>query len=52
VKNKHYCPECRTQALSFLKTLQRWWCSTCDEEIDVEATIKKWANQGVQNEKR
>ena len=50
MKERHQCPECKTKAIIKLKLLERWWCTTCDSEIDVEQTIQQWALNGYQGE--
>jgi len=34
-----------------LKLLERWWCSFCDAEKDIEKTIQEWAQYGTRKEK-
>ena len=48
MKEKHQCPECNTKSLSKMQLLERWWCTTCDQEIDVDKTIQQWASHGYQ----
>ena len=52
MKEKHQCPECNTKSLSKLKLLERWWCTTCSSEIDVDKTIQQWALHGFQERKK
>jgi len=45
MKEKYQCPDCRFKRMTKLKLLERWWCSFCDAEKDVEKTIQQWARQ-------
>lgn len=49
---KYQCPDCRFKRMTKLTLLQRWWCSFCQAEIDVEQTIKQWCEQGYGQEKK
>ena len=48
MKDKHQCPQCHTKAMTRLINLDRWWCTACDGEVDVDTTIKQWATHGYQ----
>jgi len=50
MKERYQCPECSTKAIIKLILLERWWCTTCDSEIDIDQTINKWALNGYQGE--
>lgn len=45
-KENYPCPECNRKQMKLMKLFQRWWCSFCKLEIDVEKTIKEWAERG------
>jgi hypothetical protein len=47
---KYQCPDCRFKRMTKLTLLQRWWCSFCQTEKDIEKTIQEWAKQGYQKE--
>jgi ribosomal protein L37AE/L43A len=46
MKEKHQCPECGTRAMTKLKVFDRWWCTTCKTELDVDKIINEWATKG------
>jgi ribosomal protein L37AE/L43A len=46
MREKYQCPECSKKAMIKLQLLERWWCKSCDAEIDVDQTIKQWALNG------
>ena len=48
MKEKYQCPDCRFKRMTKLKLLERWWCSFCDMEKDIEQTINEWATRGYQ----
>ncbi len=50
MKDKYQCPECHTKGMTKLKLLERWWCTTCGTEIDVDKTIQQWASKGFGKE--
>lgn len=50
MKEKYSCPDCQRKSMTKLNLLERWWCTFCDAEIDVEKTIMEWANNGYQKE--
>ena len=50
MKEKHQCPECGTKAMTKLKVFDRWWCTTCKTELDVDKIINEWATKGYQRE--
>jgi len=50
MKEKHQCPECGTKAMTKLKLFDRWWCTTCKTELDVDKIINEWATKGYQRE--
>jgi len=52
MKEKHQCPECGTKAMTKLKSFDRWWCTTCKTELDVDKTINEWALNGYRKAER
>jgi len=52
MKDKYHCPECRRESMTKLSLLQRWWCSFCQAEIDVDKTISEWATKGYSQERK
>ena len=51
MKEKYQCPDCKFKRMMKLKLLERWWCSFCDMEKDIEKTIQEWAQYGTRKEK-
>ena len=51
MQERYQCPDCKFKRMAKLKLLERWWCSFCDMEKDVEKTIKEWAMNGTRKEK-
>ena len=51
MKSTYQCPDCRLKKMQYLKLFQRWWCSFCQLEIDVEQTIKEWSLYGFGKKK-
>jgi ribosomal protein L37AE/L43A len=51
MQERYQCPDCKFKRMTKLKLLERWWCSFCDMEKDVEKTIKEWAMNGTRKEK-
>ena len=52
MKEKHQCPECGTKTMTKLKLFDRWWCTTCKTELDVDKTINEWALNGYRKAER
>ena len=46
MKEKYQCPECGTKAMVKLQVFDRWWCTTCKTELDIDAIINEWATKG------
>jgi ribosomal protein L37AE/L43A len=46
MKEKYQCPECGTKSMIKLSLFDRWWCSLCKTELDVNSIINEWATKG------
>ena len=52
MKEKYQCPDCMFKRMTKLKLLERWWCSFCDAEKDIEQTINEWSQRGYRKDER
>ena len=46
MSQKQQCPECHLMRMTKLQLIQRWWCTFCNHEVDVDSTVNEWAKHG------